>query len=228
MLDGDRVHYHLAASCSSPAFTDRGRTIDIHHGRNREAVLAALQLSAQKWGEFWIRGDAQFKQVCVELAAEHRFKIANPELQQAIAAERERLRASKKTDTLDRPAEPSPTSMTPAAIYQRHLAAITREHPGRNVDPSRLDAEVAVRLAVTGHSPEQIVVAIGDGGRASRTGEHRNWDIYAQRAADFAFSPPGREMQERLASQEQALLRLEGREDESALLRRLGGPMRHL
>ena len=118
--------------------------------------------------------------------------------------------------------------MTPAAIYQRHFAAVAREQASRKVDPSRLDAEVAVRLAVTGHSREQIAIAISDGARAGRPAEHRDWDTYARRAAAFAFSPPGREMRERLSGQEQKLLRLEGRQDELDLLRKLGGPMKGL
>src|SRR6185312_10802840 len=120
LRDVGRVHYHLAGAGRSPAFTDRGKTIDIHQGRNREAVLAALQLSAQKWGDFWIRGDAQFKRICVEVAAEHGFKITNPELQQAIAAERGRLRTMREPDAPTR----HPESMTPAAIYSRHLADV--------------------------------------------------------------------------------------------------------
>ncbi len=228
VLDRDRVHYHLPGSRGAAAFTDRGKTIDIHAGRSREAVLAALQLSAQKWGEFWIRGDAQFKRICVGLAAEHGFKITNPELQQSIVAERERLRTVR---TADRPTQTTgrrPESMTPSAIYGRHLEAIVREGRAWRVDPSRLDTEVAVRLAITGHSREQIVKAIRDGARESRPAENRDWDIYARRAADFAFSPPGREMRERLSGQEQKLLRLEGRQDELDLLRKLGGPMKGL
>jgi hypothetical protein len=224
VLDRGSVHYHLASASRSPAFTDRGKTIDIHQGRNREAVLAALQLSAQKWGEFWIRGDAQFKRICVELAAEHGFKITNPELRQAIAAEREQLRAMRAPDAPAR----RPESMTPAAIYDRHLAAVAQEQAERRADASRLDAEIAVRLAVAGHSREQIVSVIRDGARARRPDEARNWGTYARRAADFAFSTPGREMHERLAGQERKLLRLEGREDERGLRRRLGGPMRRL
>ena len=226
VLDRDRVHYHLPGSRRAPAFTDRGKTIDIHDGRSREAVLAALQLSAQKWGDFWIRGDAQFKRTCVELAAEHGFKITNPELQRAIAAER--LHASKSPDPPQPPAARHAESMTPAAIYQRHFATLAREQAHRNIDPSRLDAEVAVRLAVTSHSREQIATAIKDGARTLRPAEGRDWDIYARRAADFAFSPPGREMRDHLSGQEQKLLRLEGRQDELDLLRKFGGPMKGL
>ena len=118
--------------------------------------------------------------------------------------------------------------MTPAAICRRHLAEIIREHPERRADPSRLDAEVAVRLAVTGHSRDAIAGAIKAAARADRPNEKRNWDAYAQRASSYAFSPHGREMQAHLRRQEQKLIRLEGRDGEIELLRRLGGPLKYI
>ena len=224
VLDRGTVHYHLSGPHGPPAFTDRGRIIDIHDGRKRAAVLAALQLSSQKWGEFWICGDAQFRRVCVDLAAEHGFTITNPELQLSIAAERERLRMMTTPDTPARHLQ----VMTPTTTYGRHLAAVLQAQPERRADASRLDAEVAIRLALTGHSREQIANAIREGARTARPDEARNWDTYARRAADFAFSPPGREMRERLAGQEQKLLRLEGGDAEQALLRRSRGPARNI
>jgi Relaxase/Mobilisation nuclease domain/Large polyvalent protein-associated domain 7 len=228
VIDGGRVHYHLTGSRGAPAFTDRGKTIDIHDSGRRESVLAALQLSAQKWGTITVRGSEQFKRTCVELAAEHGFKITNPDLQQAIVAERERLRPTRRPDPLDRQARAQPTSMTPAAIYRRHLAEIIREQPQRRADPSRLDAQVAVRMAVTGHSQAAIAGAIKEAAQADRPNEKRDWDTYAQRAAGYAFSPPGREMQSGLGNQEEKLIRLEGRDGEIELLRRLGGPLKYL
>ena len=50
VVDGGLVHYRLAGERGSPAFTDRGKVIDIRDSNRRETVLAALQLSAQKWG----------------------------------------------------------------------------------------------------------------------------------------------------------------------------------
>ena len=228
VVDGGRVHYHLNGSRGTPAFTDRGKTIDIHDSGRRESVLAALQLSAQKWGTITVRGGEQFKRTCVELAAEHGFKITNADLQQAIAAERERIRPTRRPDPPDRQARAQPTSMTPAAIYRRHLAEIIREQPQRRADPSRLDAQVAVRMAVTGHSRAAIAGAIKEAAQADRPNEKRDWDSYARRAASYAFSPPGREMQGRLEGQEQKLIRHEGRDGEIELLRRLGGPLKHL
>lgn len=45
---------------------------------------------------------------------------------------------------------------------------------------------------------------------AARPGENRDRDAYGRRAAEFAFSPPGRELQERLADRQQRFLRPEG------------------
>ena len=70
VVDGSRVHYHSTGSRGAPAFTDRGRTIDIYDTGRRESVLAALQLSAQKWGTITVRGNEQFRRTCVELAAD--------------------------------------------------------------------------------------------------------------------------------------------------------------
>ena len=125
MLDGRRVHYHRAGS-RRPSFTDHGKRIDIYDNRTRESVLAALQLSAQKWGTISVHGNREFMRTCIALAAEHGFKIANPELQEAIAAERQRRRPQ------DPPRAPMPRvgspaeSLTLASIYERHVTEIRR------------------------------------------------------------------------------------------------------
>ena len=54
MGEGQLLH---GRARGAPSFTDRGKTIDIHDSRSRESVLAALQLSAQKWGAISVRGD---------------------------------------------------------------------------------------------------------------------------------------------------------------------------
>jgi hypothetical protein len=222
------VNYYMAGSHGKPSFTDRGKTIDIHDTKTREIVLAALQLSAQKWGTISVRGDDQFKRTCVEFAVEHGFKIVNPELQRAIDAEREQRTRSNREDREAPSRSGRQQLMTPAAIYRRHRDAIVRDQSGQRIDPSRVDAWVAVRMAVTAHSYDQIADAIKAGASADRPGEKRDWEQYALRAANHAFSPPGMEMRERLAGERDNLIRLEGRQDELDLLRRLGGPMRGL
>lgn len=77
------------------SFVDKGKSIDIHDWRNRDSVLAALQLSAAKWGRFEVIGNDEYKALCAKLAAEYGFKIVNPELQEAIERERARIQHEK-------------------------------------------------------------------------------------------------------------------------------------
>jgi hypothetical protein len=225
--DGWKVHYHRSGSRGAPAFTDRGQTIDIYDSQRRESVLAALQLSAQKWATIIVRGNAEFKRICVELAAEYGFKITNPDLQQSIAAERQRRRTGRAPDAAGQTrAQPEPTSL--AGIYRRHLAEIVREQPQRGADLSRLDAEVAVRMSLTGHSPQAIAAAIKETARMHRPNERRDWDSYARRAASYPLSPPGERMRAQLGDRVPKFIRLEGRESELDLARGRRGPLRHL
>ncbi len=213
VVDGGLVHYRLVGERGSPAFTDRGKVIDIRDSNRRETVLAALQLSAQKWGSFTVHGDEQFRRLCVELAVEHGFKIANPELQQAIAIDRARLRVEREHQPVHKPVT---TSI--AEAYRLHLVDVTRKTIDGGTDPSRLDAEVAVRLRLTGHDRDAIARVIKDAAAAMRPGEHRDWDSYARRAIDFAFGLPGSRLAHHLARRRDHLLSVEGRslEDEMA------------
>jgi hypothetical protein len=213
VVDGGLVHYRLVGERGSPAFTDRGKVIDIRDSNRRETVLAALQLSAQKWGSFTVHGDEQFRRLCVELAVEHGFKIANPELQQAIAIDRARLRVEREHQPVHKPVA---TSI--AEAYRLHLVDVTRKTTDGGTDPSRLDAEVAVRLRLTGHDRDAIARVIKDVAAAMRPGEHRDWDSYARRAVDFAFGLPGSRLAHHLARRREHLLSVEGRslEDEMA------------
>jgi hypothetical protein len=180
--------------------------IDIRDSHRRETVLAALQLSAQKWGTIIVHGDAQFRRVCVELAVEHGFKIANPELQLAITAGRERLRVERV-----HPPVRTPVVTSIAEAYRLHFADVVREADTNRTDPSRLDAEVAVRLRLTGHSPDSIERAIRKGARAMRPAEPRDWGEYARRTVSFAFDVPGFRMARDLEHRREQLLSREGR-----------------
>jgi hypothetical protein len=220
-VQGRHVHYLRIGERGSPAFTDRGKEIDIYDSTRPESVLAALQLSAQKWGAFTVRGNDRFQRMCVELAAEHGFNITNPELQQSLAAERERIRTPRRerpTDR-DRRAAEIPEPRTPAEVYRRHLADVTRERPGQHVHPSRVDTEIAVRMRLTGHHRGEIVRAIMEAALADRPGEKRDWDAYSRRTADVAFGLPGDRLAEQLRPQHERFRELEGRgRDERELL----------
>ena len=62
-IHGQQVHYirkddaTYAGQSGTASFVDKGRESDIHDWRNKDCVLAALQLSAQKWGSFQVKGD---------------------------------------------------------------------------------------------------------------------------------------------------------------------------
>lgn len=92
---GRQVHYtrkEEAGRAGGVSFVDRGASIDVYDWRDRDATLAALQLSAQKWdGGFIVKGCDEYKAMCARLAAEHGFRITNAELQQGIQQERQRL-----------------------------------------------------------------------------------------------------------------------------------------
>ena len=97
-LVGMQVHYSrkeddLAADGVS--FIDKGRSISVYDWRNRDTVLAALQVSAQKWGNLTLSGSDEYKALCVKLAAEHGFKITNPDLQDGIRQERQRIEQAR-------------------------------------------------------------------------------------------------------------------------------------
>lgn len=72
-----------------PGFTDYGKRIEVEGWKNRETTLAALQLSAQKWGSFTITGPQEYKELCAKLAAENGLRIDNPEMKEMIRAEKE-------------------------------------------------------------------------------------------------------------------------------------------
>ena len=109
-VDGERVLYRRSgAPRARIAFADVGRRVSIYDWRSEESTLAALQLSAQKWGEFVVTGSDEFKERCVRLAARHGFRITNPELQHRIATERARLRPEQEA------AEPAGAAQTKSA-----------------------------------------------------------------------------------------------------------------
>lgn len=86
---------HYAKGQEQTSFVDRGRKIDVLDTQ-AESVLAAMQLASQKWGGLQINGDDGYKNLCVELAATHGFKILNPELQERLRHTRARLQREKQ------------------------------------------------------------------------------------------------------------------------------------
>ena len=109
----------------------------------------------------------------------------------------------------DRPATPADGWAT--EIYRRHFQDI-RGREGNALDRSRVDAMIAVRLRVTGHSRAEMVAILANGAPTLRApGEERDWPRYAARAVRYAFGPAGDRETERLGRYREPWRALESR-----------------
>jgi hypothetical protein len=197
----NEIHYSSRSDPSHVSFTDRGKRIDVWYAQDEAAVLAALQLGAQKWGTLTIAGPNEFKQLCAQLAAQHGFKIANPELRREIV----------RGPSEGRPVQVIPAGMpSPSMAYQLHKTDILNRIEVRNA--SQLDWMIAVRMRVTGHDQQAITRALKENASQGRKAENRNWTNYAERTAEAVFGPRGDREHDRSAQRAEAWARVEGRD----------------
>jgi hypothetical protein len=97
-----------------------------------------------------------------------------------------------------------------AEVYRRHYRQVNENRQGDNVDLSRIDGEIAVRMRATGHSQAEVEQIMAQCAQAIReTAEARNWDVYGKRAAQYAFGAAGDRQMPRLEAQRKQLLELE-------------------
>jgi hypothetical protein len=195
------IHY---SSCSDPSrvsFTDRGKRIDVWQAQDEAAVLAALQLGAQKLGTLTITGPDEFKQLCAQLAAQHGFKISNPELRREIV----------RGPSGGQPVPVIPAGMPPPRLaYQMHKTDILSRIEVRNA--SQLDWMIAIRMRVTGHDQQAVMQALKESASQGREAENRNWTNYAERTAEAVFGPRGDRECTRSTQRADAWTRVEGRD----------------
>ena len=91
-----QVHYSMSDG-DKAAFIDRGKHVSIID-RSDDAVHAALQLAAVKFGKgMTLTGGDDFKAQAVRICVANGITIANPELQDQIQAERERLTKERQS-----------------------------------------------------------------------------------------------------------------------------------
>jgi len=83
-------------------FIDYGRKIVVTEKFDESSILAALQLASQKWGSVQINGSEEYRQLCVRLAVERGFKIANPELKPEIEAAHEKREIAEPANRHER------------------------------------------------------------------------------------------------------------------------------
>jgi hypothetical protein len=197
----NEIHYSSRSDPSRVSFTDRGKRIDVWQAQDEAAVLAALQLGAQKWGTLMITGPDEFKQLCAQLAERHGFKISNPELRREI------VRGPSENKPV--PIIPSGTP-SPSSAYQMHKTDIFNRIEVRNA--SQLDWMIAVRMRVTGHDQQAVTQALKEDASQGREAENRNWANYAERTAEAVFGPRGDRECARSEQRAEAWARVEGRD----------------
>jgi Relaxase/Mobilisation nuclease domain/Large polyvalent protein-associated domain 7 len=117
-IEGHHVRY---VNRDGLGFVDRGRSIVIGDWREESVTLAALQLSDSKWGSFQVTGNDEYKALCVKLAAQHGFKINNPELQKGIQAQRDLLHQAQQRQAAAKQAEQAPV--------EHDVPPVERERP---------------------------------------------------------------------------------------------------
>ena len=173
------IHY-LRINSTEIGFTDRGKRIDVWKTTDEAAVLAALQLGAQKWGALSITGPSEFRLLCAEIAEKHGIKINNPEFQRAV---------SVTAPPLQSPVAILAGMTSTEIAYYSHKRDILNRVEISN--PSRLDWMIAVRLRLTGHDQRAIATALQVHAKEGRAEEERNWSNYAERTAEAVFGPRG-------------------------------------
>lgn len=194
-VEGPRVVYRRKGSPrSAAAFTDVGSRVNVLDWRSEASTLAALQLSELKWGEFVITGNDEFKEMCVRLAAEHGFRITNPDLQDRIAEERAQRQAEEEAAEHAQAAEPTADrTLTELADETDDVARYSEEAVRLAEEFRRLQAkhgELSLRVDVRMHGGTEMALTFVDTHGESRSTERATAStIAAMRALVEQRSP---------------------------------------
>jgi len=196
------AHKYDDGSAGKIAFVDTGKRVEVNDWKDKEATLAAMQLATEKWDELTVKGPEKYKAMVISLAAEHGYKIANPELQDRFEAEKARIAADRQS----RPGFEGP------AQAQRPEPAPFETYPGMGVagavavkpaDPER-DAKYAEAYRdMTAHKSaavDNLVTVL----RETRYTEGQPGSPYSKREdAEVAIAMARREAIQSLPSQDQ-------------------------
>ncbi|WP_201841392.1 LPD7 domain-containing protein [Microvirga zambiensis] len=168
---GSEVHYFRETlSGEKLAFVDNGKQVKVHDWKDWESVRAALQLSSEKWDGLTVKGNDEYKSMVVSLAAEHGFRITNPELQERIAAERQRLgKPEPVKETAEvRAAAPQTAKAKEAPAQNMPLSAATEP---KTETASRSEASTKAEASPTGKPEKESAERPAYTGALVRIGE---------------------------------------------------------
>jgi hypothetical protein len=160
---------HKESGKGAVAFTDHGDKVEINTWKDREAVLAAMQVASQKWGSLTISGTEGYKSLAIELAAEHGFKITNPELQEKLVAANERVARQREVSA----------GLAPGAPQKENPAEV----PGTPQREAGSSAPITAEGAVTTQSGPVTFAPIMDGDKIKPADRERASTLAAMRAA---------------------------------------------
>ena len=147
------------------------------------------------------REDGTYPQVRL-LKAKRREDAKTLELSRAIDSDYAQQAEKQVREAAQRPAMASPWSGQDIShVYDAHRADILARKKGE-IDYSRLDSMIALRTRATEHDRSAIYEAISSGAPRSRPEDTRTihqWDDYARRTADSAYTPYAEKQLETLA-----------------------------
>lgn len=187
------------------AFTDHGDKVEIGKWNDREVVLAAMQVASEKWGSLSLSGTDRYKALAVELAAEHGFKVTNPELQDALNVAREKLAARSEK-----------AGIAPGAEAQTQPEVKTQPEAGAKPEQARAEQPAAVqkmpidegqKVKPVDRDRESMVAAMRQAsekwGAIGVNGTEREKAMAVEIAAEHGFEIANPELQEKLAEARQ-------------------------
>ena len=212
-------------------FIDRGARVDLVNSRDDAVLLAALQVSANKWDAIQITGSENYKSRVISLAAEHNFNISNSELQDRLARERDRIAATRAKSA-------EPNSMSEQARQQSQSQGVARESlatsPQRGEAYTGAPAALTTQViqAATDEMRQALYAAVGKFTAASHAGAARQLASEERTAVQSAIdglsrrfhSPEPADTIEQLRGQASALVALSAIAPENGLT---SGPFCH-
>ncbi|PPC89066.1 MAG: hypothetical protein CTY36_16120, partial [Methylocystis sp.] len=140
---GDEIHYHrhdATGALQTLAFVDNGKQLDIRDWNNADSVNAALKVASEKWEALNITGSDAYKETVARLAAEHGYKITNPEMQDRIRELRAEIDTSRARIAEGEALQDEKREAAPTTRQDK------RDEPARAQGPTSTAAEREIRL----------------------------------------------------------------------------------
>ena len=197
--------------------------MDVKDWKNPDTVLAALQVASTKWETITVNGNDAYKETAARLAAEHGFKITNPEMQDRIqqlraeAESKKSLLAEGAPEVEKTQARPAPAITTTPAERSLHLASI-RERVDLEAERETTQAGAAAKAHETSKAesdaatPERAPREAAAAREAART-------VDSDKSTPMQPNPAQSEEMQQLRHAQQRVLTQEQRERQELAIR---------